>query len=352
MDELIQDRCEKRARLFTALTQLQSGKNEMGTDLLLESEDPSPVSIHNSISVLDSELLELAKTQKTLDSLLQKDIDRRSILRSVQSSEEYRLITTISAEVKGPVNGKFAIDLSTSNIPKPVQSKGDTPSGATEEDIDGRETEGLEDASEEDDTEEVEGILTLTESQIALRERRRQKDKERRRRTPEEIFRAKERAWATRYAGIVPCERCGCHVTRPELRSCDECGKSLCGRGGKSDGHPVASFCVMLHICNCGTSQCYDCLSDENGKRGGGSINWKRCAVGDVCAAPESGATDDFDVASWLCEKEQSNKTATCQACGLFPICRKCKSSHDKECGAGAVDDGFTSDSENEYDEE
>lgn len=283
---------------------------------------------------------------------MQMDGERKAVLRSLQAAEEYRLTNTIAAEVKGPVNGKFAIDLRASNIPKASQTKSDTPvGGVTEEDGDGRDTEGMEDATEEEEVEETEGALTLTDAQIAARDKRRQKEKDRKRRTPEEIFRAKERAWAARYTGIVPCERCGCHSARQEIRSCDDCGRNLCNRGGKGDGHPVAAFCIIVAVCNCGSTQCYDCLTDESGRKGGGSMSWKRCSVGDSCSAPESGAADDYEVASWMCDKEQSNKGSTCQNCGLFPICRKCRSSHEKECGYGTVERDFTSDSDNEIDE-
>lgn len=114
--------------------------------------------------------------------------------------------------------------------------------------------------------------------------------------------------------GVRLCPRCGTHYARSGGSACSECGRELCGRGGRSDAEPLGWPCIAILRCPCNTSICYDCFTAVEARE---EIFWGRCA----------------DCGRALCPKETAS--AGCGDCGAAPFCKPCRTSHGPACPAG-----------------
>ena len=118
--------------------------------------------------------------------------------------------------------------------------------------------------------------------------------------------------------GFRVCECCGLHYRRIEGKSCFECSREVCGKGGKGVLEPLGGPCVDVYrcgSCNLTTSTvCYDCYVAGVTRT---DTQYRLCEVCD----------------GWICTRCPQTG---CRRCGVTPICRGCRADHDKQCKEAA----------------
>lgn len=109
------------------------------------------------------------------------------------------------------------------------------------------------------------------------------------------------------------CAYCAAQIEKLKALSCSECHRDFCGIGGRSIFSEHAAPCCEIYRCACNQIICHECYVGSTSRS---PSHWASCS----------------ECGSFMCHREIAGKHSGCKSCETFPLCKACRTGHDKTC--------------------